>query len=235
LPMEESGTKTPYCKHALDDVSWRPTLHRVVTRLAKEKRTLVRRFTIPAESCLQYSLIARVFELVFYHRSRCSSETTTRRRLLNPGRCLHANATTVARPRSLPLKLIESTITFRAPSRVRSQHLGNATLQSTQITRKHSTRLLRPHLPLALRPALPGMQRHRDTESKTTQRHSSPPTSGHQGDDTHAPCMTTMQFHNPALPEPRSKRSKKPKSRPKHPLDLSQTTPKPCTPSPSTN
>jgi hypothetical protein len=47
--------------------------------------------------------------------------------------------------------------------------------------------------------------------------------------------MTTTQLHNPTLPEPRSKRNKKAASRPKHPFDLSQTTPKPCTPSPSTN
>ena len=172
---------------------------------------------------------------MFYHLSRCSSETTTRRRLWNPGKCLHANAATAARPRSLLAKSTEYTITFPAPSRARSQHLGNATLRLIQITKKHSTRRPPRRLPLALRPALPGTQRHQDTKSKATQRPSSPPTSEHQVDDTHALCMTITQLHNPTLPEPRSKRSKKPKSRPKHPLDLSQTTLNPCTPSPSTN
>jgi hypothetical protein len=173
--------------------------------------------------------------LVFYHLSRCSLETTTRRRLWNPGKCLHANATTAARPRSLLPKSTEYTITFPAPSRARSQHLGNATLRLIQITKKHSTRRPPRRLPLTLRPALPGTQRHQDTKSKATQRPSSPPTSEHQGDDTHARCMTTTQLHNPTLPEPRSKRNKKAASRPKHPFDLSQSTPKPCTPSPSTN
>jgi hypothetical protein len=173
-------------------------------------------------------------------------QTTPRSHLLIKRKCLHANATTAARPRSLLLKSTESPVTFPAFSQARSQHIRNATTQSTRNTKKHSTRHPPPrHLPLALRRALPETQRHHDTESKTIKSPSSPPTSEHQGDDTRAPCMTTTRLRNPPLPHSlptlpmlRLTNTKTKRTNPDlmtSPSNHSQTTPKQCTPSPSTN
>jgi len=188
---------------------------------------------------LQHFPVDRVaFELVFLRFRQNLPSTTPGRHLLNSRRCLHASATIAAPPRFPPLKLTKSIICFPAPSRARFQHTKTTTPQSIPETKRQSTRRPLQRLPPPL-----STHKHRQTKDKTTESPFSPPTSEHQGEAMPELCTLTTQPHSPplppslpALPRPQSKRHKKPKPNSKTPSPKqSQTTPKPCTPSPSTN
>jgi len=115
--------------------------------------------------------------------------------LLNPRKWLHANATTAVRPKSLPPRSTESTISFRVPSRARFRLPETTAPMSILQWKKRSTR--RPLLPPLLPPLF---WKPHASNTKPAESRFSLPTSEQRGRATPAPCTPIMRLRNQPLP-----------------------------------